>query len=119
MKRVVVFTGNLFLRPALERALGATGWTCTWGARAADLGHEASSAGAVLVDIGSDRVDWRAIVAAARHAPGGPLPVVGFGPHVERGAFREAAEAGCLRVVPNGRITVQAGQILDGVVRDV
>ena len=112
MKRVLVCSDNLFLRPALERSLEENGWSAGWGVGPDDVRAAGSGLAAVLVDLGSSRVDWRSIVAAA-----GNVPVVAFGPHVDTGTFREATEAGCVAVVPNGRIAARAGSVLDEAVR--
>ena len=112
MKTVLVCSDNLFLRPRLERSLRDAGWEVRWGRAAGDVASGRGEFDAVLVDLGSSRIDWRGIVAAAREPGGRELPVVAFGPHVDRESFRAAAQAGCVRVVPNGRIAHDAGEVL-------
>ncbi len=63
----------------------------------------------VLVDLFSRSFDWAALVARV-----GPVPVLGFGPHVDLGLREKALAAGCVAVVGRGAVVgPQLGQLVE------
>lgn len=113
MPRVLISDPNLFFVSRLEASLQAAGYETvlvhdaeTVGARLAD------GADALLVGLGSERSEWKAIVARAREAMGPHWPIVAYGPHVQAHLPAEGREAGCSTFVANGKMARDAAAVV-------
>jgi hypothetical protein len=58
----------------------------------------------VLVDLFSRSFDWAALLALVQRSKVGPVPVLGFGPHVDLVLREQALAAGCVAVVGRGAV---------------
>lgn len=114
MARVVLISSDLMLYATVEGAARAHGATFV-SARGADDAVAAlgPDAGLVAVDLGSFRGDLAALLAACRAAAPG-AQVVAFGPHVQGGLLKGAADAGCDRVMARGAFCQEVGRLVEG-----
>jgi hypothetical protein len=110
---VIVVEDNLFLRPRIESSLEAAGFAAR--CVVAEKGLEEAlgrSPAAMLINVGSRRLDWRPLVLMARKSGGIRFPIVGYGPHVETALLDDARKAGCSEVVPNGLVAKNAAGVI-------
>jgi CheY-like chemotaxis protein len=111
---VIVVEDNLFLRPRIESSLESAGFTarCVVGEQGLEDALRQSPA-AMLINVGSRKLDWISLVAMARDRGGGDFPIVGYGPHVETALLDGARRAGCSEVVPNGLVAKNAAGVIE------
>lgn len=66
--------------------------------------------GVVFLDLGLPETDLAALVARLREAAG-DVPVIAYGPHVDRDRFAAASAAGC-DVLPRGRFSSSLPELI-------
>lgn len=111
---VVIAEDNLFLRPKLETSLEGAGYRVRYVTDAPGLAEALEEEpAAFFVNLGSTRLPWEAMIAAARARLGESFPLFGYGPHVDADLFERGRELGCTRVVPNGQVAANAAKIVD------
>lgn len=67
----------------------------------------------VLVELASQELPWPHWIAAAKAAAATRrIPIVGFGPHVDRDLRERALDVGCDAVVPNGQVAANLPHLL-------
>ena len=117
---VIIAEDNLFLRPKLESSLEGAGYEVRYVTDAAALAEALEDEpAAFFVNLGSTRLPWEAMIAAARTRLGEGFPLFGYGPHVDADLFDRGRELGCTRVVPNGQVASNAAKIVEAhVARD-
>lgn len=67
----------------------------------------------VIVDLFSARFDWVALIGLIKKSKVGPVPVLGFGPHVDLDLREKALQAGCQAVVGRGAIAGQLPHLIE------
>lgn len=67
----------------------------------------------VIIDLFSRSVDWNSLIKLIKKSKAGPVPILGFGPHIDL-ALRDAAlAAGCEAVVGRGAIVSHLAHLVD------
>jgi CheY-like chemotaxis protein len=67
----------------------------------------------VVIDMGSDGQDWASALRALQAEPAtAALPVIAFGPHVDRQSQATARAAGATRVLSNSGFTERLSELL-------
>lgn len=82
----------------------------------ADEAREALRSGpaALLVlDLQADDLSWQDVVAAAKGASDGPVPVLAYGQHTKPDLLREARRAGCDVVVPRSQLVEELPELIE------
>ena len=82
----------------------------------ADEAREALRSGpaALLVlDLQADDLSWQDVVAAAKEASDGPVPVLAYGQHTKPDLLREARRAGCDVVVPRSQLVEELPELIE------
>jgi hypothetical protein len=137
---VAVFSQDLFLRPGLEDGLSRLGYQLWWIEDPAQLGAtgkppprqvelteplEGPDAAMLtqvvkrrpallLFDISSDALPWERWVQRLKtSAASRRLPLLAFGPHLDKAAFSRAQEAGADGAVSRGELATRLPQVLD------
>ena len=111
---VIIAEDNLFLRPRLESSLDSAGYEVRFVTDASALARALEDEpAAFLVNLGSTRLPWEAMIAATRARLGEGFPLFGYGPHVDADLFERGRELGCTRVVPNGQIASNAAKVVE------
>ncbi|WP_018132668.1 type 1 periplasmic-binding domain-containing protein [Effusibacillus pohliae] len=64
----------------------------------------------LIFDLTAVKPGWQEIVRAAKAER---IPVIAYGPHVDKEALEEAAAAGCDFVYPNSRFTLELPDLLE------
>jgi len=72
---------------------------------------------AIILDLRLGPERWRPIVAEARAATP-PIPILAFGPHIDRAAQAAARAAGCTLVVANSRLSRDLPALIQQVLDD-
>lgn len=103
--RIVVACHDLMWRGKVESTLRHMGLASRALGRSEDATSifAAARPAAIIVDLGMGSEAWRRVVTAAR-ALDPPVPLLAFGPHVDRAAQTAARAAGCDVVVANSRL---------------
>jgi len=103
--RILALVDDLLFASRIEGTLGALGYMV----RSIPATVEAASIArewrpdAVVVSFGAPFSDWEGAIRAIRAEPAlGMVPVLAFGPHVDRAGRATALEAGAMRAVTNG-----------------
>lgn len=91
------------------RALGAEVAVASDVERAVGLARERMP-GVVILDLGLPEADLAALVMRLREAAG-DVPVIAYGPHVDRDRFAAASAAGC-DVLPRGRFSSSLPELI-------
>ena len=91
------------------------GWRCialapTEDAAAAIARHRPA---VVLADLQAPAQQWTSLLQAARQAPGGPVPAIAFGSHMDLAARAAALQAGATAVVANSKMAADLAGVLD------
>lgn len=66
----------------------------------------------VIVDLFSRSFDWEALIPLIKKSKAGPVPVLGFGPHVDLELREKALSLGCDAVVGRGAVASQLPQLV-------
>jgi hypothetical protein len=67
----------------------------------------------VIVDLFSQSFNWEALIRLIKKSKAGPVPVLGFGPHVDLALREKALDAGCEAVVGRGAIASQLPHLVE------
>lgn len=110
--RVVAVVGDLFFRSKILETAKQTGVPVAFVTTLESLREElrAGEVALVIVDLGAASLDPIAAVSAARSAAG--VRTVAYVSHVDEGARRKAAEAGCDSVLAKSAFTRDLPRIL-------
>lgn len=102
---IIALVDDLMAATRIEGTLGMAGYTVRTVATVDDLLAAAreSKARGIVVSFASPALPWRAAIAAVRADDTlRGVPVLAFGPHVDRTSRDAARDAGATRVVTNG-----------------
>ena len=67
----------------------------------------------IIVDLFSQSIDWNYLVGVVKKSKAGPVPVLGFGPHVDLELRQKALDAGCNAVVGRGAVAGQLPHLVE------
>jgi CheY-like chemotaxis protein len=113
MPHVLISDPNLFFVSRLEASLQAAGYETALVHDGETLCERLDTGVvALLVGLGSDRPEWKAIVSRARELMGPDWPIVAYGPHVQAHLPAEGREAGCTAFVANGKMARDAAAVV-------
>jgi DNA-binding NarL/FixJ family response regulator len=109
---VILVTADLMVVSRVQDAVRRAGSaTVVVSSETAAMECDAAQARAVVIDLGSQLRDLRAIV---EHFKASVLPprIIAFGPHVHEERLAAARDAGCDEVVSRGQFFAQMDSIL-------
>ena len=111
---IILIVDDLMFLPKLESNLRHLGYTPTAATDETALTRALfKSPVLVIVDLFSTHVDWEALVKLIKKSKAGPVPILGFGPHVDLSLREKALAAGCDAVVGRGAISNQLPQLVE------
>jgi DNA-binding response OmpR family regulator len=73
----------------------------------------ARSAALLVLDLQADDLLWEDVVAAAKEAGNGPVPVLAYGQHTKPVLLRDARRAGCDVVVPRSQLVEELPALIE------
>jgi CheY-like chemotaxis protein len=111
---IVLMVDDLMFLPRLENGIRSLGYQVAVATDEAALTRALfQSPVLVIVDLFSSRFDWVALIQLIKKAKIGPVPVLGFGPHVDLELREKALQAGCEAVVGRGAIVSQLAHLIE------
>lgn len=119
MPRLIALVDDLLFASRIAGTLGARGYHVEIAADAAQLRALARAArpDGIIVSFASPFLDWRGAIGDVRaDAALHDVPLLAFGPHVERAARAEARALGADLVATNGAFFARMGPIVDALV---
>ncbi|MCB0208324.1 MAG: DUF309 domain-containing protein [Anaerolineae bacterium] len=67
----------------------------------------------VIVDVSSQIVDWQHLIGLIKKSKAGPVPILGFGPHVDLLLREQSLRLGCDAFVGRGAITTNLPHLIE------
>ncbi len=67
----------------------------------------------MVLDLQADGVPWQDVLAAAKEAPNGPVPILAYGQHTKPDLLRTARNGGCDLAVPRSRLVEEFPALID------
>jgi hypothetical protein len=111
---IVLIVDDLMFLPKLENGLTHLGYRPVAATNESDLTRALfQSPVLVIVDLFSKGFDWVALIELIKKSKAGPVPVLGFGPHVDLSLREKALVAGCDAVVGRGAIAGQLPHLVE------
>lgn len=111
---IILIVDDLMFLPRLEGGLRQLGYRPVAATDESALTRALfKSPVLVIVDLFSQNFDWAALVGLIKKSKAGPVPVLGFGPHVDLSLREKALEAGCDAVVGRSAIATQLPHLID------
>ena len=111
---IVLMVDDLMFLPRLESGLRSLGYQTMVATDETTLTRALwQSPALVIVDLFSQQVDWAELIPLIKKSKVGPVPVLGFGPHVDLALREKALEAGCEAVVGRGAIVSQLPHLVE------
>lgn len=111
---IVLIVDDLLFLPRLEAGLQQLGYQPLAAVNESELTRALFQAPVlVIVDLFSRAFDWSALIKLVKKSKVGPVPVLGFGPHVDLNLREQALAAGCVAVVGRGAIASQLPHLID------
>ncbi len=104
-KRIVALVDNVRIQPAIESAAAHLGYAVEFVGPTDDLIAYlvARQPALILVDLSTHTVDWEQWVMMAKaNAATRKMPILAFGPHLDKDTLARAQRAGCDAVLSNG-----------------
>lgn len=110
---IILVVDDLMFLPRLENGLQNLGYQPLAATNETDLTRALfRSPVLVIIDLFSPAIDWEALVKTIKKSKAGPVPILGFGPHVDLELREKALAAGCDAVVGRGAIANQLPQLI-------
>ena len=111
---VILIVDDLMFLPKLQQGVRHLGYTPLEATDEANLTRALfQSPVLVIVDLFSQSFDWEDLIALIKKSKAGPVPVLGFGPHVDLALRERALAAGCNAVVGRGAIAGKLPGLID------
>jgi len=104
-KRIVALVDNVRIQPAIESAAAHLGYAIEFVGPIDDLIAYlvAQQPALILVDLSARTVDWEQWVMTVKaNAATRKMPILAFGPHLDKDTLARAQRAGCDAVLSNG-----------------
>ena len=67
----------------------------------------------VIIDLFSRSFDWGSLIKLIKRSKAGPVPILGFGPHIDLSLRETALAAGCDAVVGRGAVVSNLAHLVD------
>jgi hypothetical protein len=114
VETVVLIIEDLMFLPRLENSLRQLGYTPVTATNESDLTRALfKSPVLVIVDLFSKSFDWADLISLIKRSKAGPVPILGFAPHVDLSLREKALATGCSAVVGRGAITSQLPHLVE------
>jgi len=113
-QRIILIVDDLMFLPRLQTGLAQLGYVPLPATDEARLTQALfQSPVLVIVDLFSRSFDWEALVRLVKKSKAGPVPVLGFGPHVDLQLRQRALAAGCAAVVGRSAVASQLPHLVE------
>ena len=110
--RIVLVATDLMRQSRVAEAARALGYTVAVATTAEEareaLRGDAGAGAIVILDLQTEGLPWRDVVAAA-----GSVPVIAFGQHTKPDVLRAAKAAGCRLAVPRSQLVAELPQLIE------
>lgn len=111
---IILIVDDLMFLPKLENTLTYLGYQPVPATDESALTRALfKSPVLVIVDLFSRNFDWAALIKLIKKSKAGPVPILGFGPHIDLSLREEALAAGCTVVVGRGAVATQLPQLVE------
>jgi CheY-like chemotaxis protein len=111
---IVLMIDDLMFLPRLESGLSSLGYQTITATNETELTRALfQSPVLVIVDLFSRKFDWEALIGLIKKSKAGPVPVLGFGPHVDLQLREKALAAGCDAVVGRGAVATNLAHLVE------
>ena len=111
---IVLIVDDLMFLPKLQNNLRGLGYRVLEATDESQLTRALfQSPVLVIVDLFSQGYDWVTLIKLIKKSKVGPVPELGFGPHVDLSLREKALAAGCEAVVGRGAITGNLAHLVE------
>lgn len=111
---IVLIVDDLMFLPRLQNSLKQLGYKPVAATNDSRLTQALfKSPVLVIVDLFSQSFDWEQLIGVVKKSKAGPVPVLGFGPHVDLELRQKALNAGCNAVVGRGAVASQLPHLVE------
>lgn len=111
---IVLIVDDLMFLPRLQNSLKQLGYQPVAATNDSRLTQALfKSPVLVIVDLFSQSFDWEQLIGVVKKSKAGPVPVLGFGPHVDLELRQKALDAGCNAVVGRGAVVSQLPHLVE------
>ena len=111
---IVLIVDDLMFLPRLESSLSSLGYQTITATNETALTRALfQSPVLVIVDLFSRNFDWEALIGLIKKSKAGPVPVLGFGPHVDLLLRERSLAAGCDVVVGRGAVATNLAHLVE------
>jgi hypothetical protein len=111
---IVLIVDDLMFLPKLENSLRKLGYRALEATDESQLTRALfQSPVLVIVDLFGRAYDWAMLINLIKKSKVGPVPVLGFGPHVDLALREKALAAGCDVVVGRGAISENLAHLIE------
>jgi hypothetical protein len=111
---VILIVDDLMFLPKLESGLRRLGYEPMAATDDTQLTRALFKAPVlVMVDLFSRSFDWVHLISLIKKSKAGPVPVLGFGPHVDLALREKAFEAGCDAVVGRSAVSTNLPHLVE------
>ena len=110
---IVLIVDDLMFLPKLENNLRHLGYNTIAATDDAKLTQALfKSPVLVIVDLFSQSFDWINLIKLVKRSKAGPVPILGFGPHVDLSLREKALAVGCDVFVGRGAVSANLTQLI-------
>ncbi len=111
---IVLIVDDLMFLPRLENGLRQIGYQPVVATNDSQLTKALfKSPVLIIVDLFSQSFNWEYLIGVVKKSKAGPVPVLGFGPHVDLELRQKALDAGCNAVVGRGAVASQLQHLVE------
>jgi predicted metal-dependent hydrolase len=111
---IILIVDDLMFLPKLKNSLGQMGYRPLEATNESQLTRALFQAPVlVIVDLFSRGFDWPTLIRVIRKSKAGPVPILGFGPHVDLELRDKALKAGCNAVVGRGAVSGNLAHLVE------
>ena len=114
-RRLLLVATDLLLRSRVVETTRALGYDVAV-AETAEAARDAlrrDRPALLVLDLQASGLVWQEVVAAAKAAPGGPVPILAYGQHTKPSILRAARRAGCDLAVPRSQLVAELPQLIE------
>jgi DNA-binding response OmpR family regulator len=113
--RILVVVTDLMLESRIMERARALGYGVSVAStiQAVREALRSGPADVLVLDLQADGVPWQDVLAAAKEAPNGPVPILAYGQHTMPDLLRTARKGGCDLAVPRSRLVEEFPALID------
>ena len=113
--RILVVVTDLMLESRIMERARALGYDVSVAStiQAVREAMRSGPADVLVLDLQADGVPWQDVLAAAKEAPNGPVPILAYGQHTKPDLLRTARNGGCDLAVPRSRLVEEFPALID------